>query len=480
MLVCLDQRSGSGCGHLSPDSATQCPECGRSLRFALQLLDAGARVGQYQVQRLIGYGSFGAVYAAQTRQGHIVALKETLAADMQASFAREFAVLQKLRHPHLPRYYEMFDVDGNGYLVMEFVPGQSLEDIRGKQSTPLLEAQVLGYALQLCDALTYLHGQHPPLLHRDIKPANIRLTPEGMIKLVDFGLFKVGEGATRSSRLGLTPLYAPLEQFGGIGHTDRRSDVYSLGATLYHLLTGTPPVATTARVATRLDPLPRPRAVNAALSPSVDAALWRALAIQKEDRFADAAQFRQALMGSHQREAVADNGNRPRDKHPRPLPKLPVWIWLVGVLVLLVAGGLGLRALWPTAATPPVVTKPSTTAPSILSPTATFTPRPTTTPRPTATPTLRPTVTPQATLPALGATWTRPTDGMVMVHVPAGQFQMGSTAGHDDEQPVHTVVLDAFWMDRTEVTNEQYKRCVAAGDCSPSGCANNDDFNNDN
>jgi eukaryotic-like serine/threonine-protein kinase len=348
MLVCLDQRNGSGCGHENPDGAAQCQQCGRPLRYALHLLNPGARVGRYRVLDLIGCGGFGAVYRVQVQgHSHIVALKETLDAQMLRSFAREFAVLRRLRHPHLPQYYEMFEVGGNGYLAMEFVPGQSLEDIRRRQNGPLLEGQVLGYALQLCDVLAYLHGQQPPLLHRDIKPANIRFTPEGVIKLVDFGLFKVGEGLTQRSRLGLTPRYAPLEQYSASGQTDRRSDLYSLGATLYHLLTGREPATATDRIAVSADPLPRPRAVNPALSASVDAALWRALAIKKDDRFADAGQFKRALIGGA---PVANRLLPPHASAPqRPAQTTSVerfirrtyGYWLAGVMgVLLLLGGL--------------------------------------------------------------------------------------------------------------------------------------------
>ncbi|NJP06109.1 MAG: serine/threonine protein kinase [Chloroflexaceae bacterium] len=197
----------------------------------------GTTIKHYQITRVIGYGGFGAVYeAVDTRQANRqVALKETFEPDSIRAFQGEFAILHGLTHDHLPRYDEVFESDGNGYLVMELVPGQSLADVQKQVQGPLLEMQVMGYALQICDALTFLHSQQPPLLHRDIKPANIRLRPDGLIKLVDFGLLKQGTDTTHSSRLGLTTAYAPLEQWGGTGmHTTPRSDLYSLAASLYH------------------------------------------------------------------------------------------------------------------------------------------------------------------------------------------------------------------------------------------------------
>lgn len=240
MLICLDLRTGAGCGAENPDDVQTC-YCGRSLRYALMLHNPGTQINNYRIRQVLGYGGFGAVYEAedQEQSGLRVALKETFDPSSIYSFQSEFAVLSRLQHPNLPRYYRMFEAQGNGYLVMELVPGQSLADVLNKQQEPLVEGQVLGYTWQLCDVLSYLHNQSPTILHRDVKPANIRLTPEGLIKLVDFGLFKQGTAFTVASQRRLTPAYAPLEQWSG--GTDPRSDIYSLGATLYHLLSGQQP-----------------------------------------------------------------------------------------------------------------------------------------------------------------------------------------------------------------------------------------------
>ena len=305
MIICIDQRTGTGCGQINRNAAQVCLHCARPLRFGLQLLDLGTTVGRYRILSLIGHGGFGAVYEAEIvqRPGVHVALKETFESDSVRSFQKEFVTLCQLHHPNLPRYYEMFESNGNGYLVMDYVPGQSLEDILLKQQGPLAEVQVLGYAVQLCDVLTYLHAQYPPIIHRDIKPANIRLTPEGLIKLVDFGLHKQGTTATASSRRGLTPAYAPLEQWGAGGlHTDARSDVYSLGATFYHLLTGQVPACATDRIADSTDPiLAMPMLqLNPQLSKSAVLAITTAISLPPDKRYPDALSFKRALLGEVQ------------------------------------------------------------------------------------------------------------------------------------------------------------------------------------
>lgn len=300
MRICYDQRTGSGCRTANSDSAIHCRQCGRPLAFALHLHDADVQIGSYQIVRAIGHGGFGAVYEAinQHPPPERVALKENFDPDNMSQLQREFAVLRHLHHDNLPQYYATFEAQGNAYLVMELVPGQSLSDIQRQSQGRLPETQVLGYAVQLCDVLSYLHSQNPPVLHRDIKPANIRFTPSGLIKLVDFGLFKQGTQTTTPSRRGLSVAYAPIEQYGGQSYrTDPRSDIYSLGATLYHLLTGQEPLSATERIGTTPDPLPSPLHYNPRLSPHVAQAILKAMALFQQDRFPDAITFKQALMG---------------------------------------------------------------------------------------------------------------------------------------------------------------------------------------
>ncbi|MEI7642908.1 MAG: bifunctional serine/threonine-protein kinase/formylglycine-generating enzyme family protein [Chloroflexales bacterium] len=295
MQICKD-----GCGTHNPDTASVCLHCHRSLRSSLRLYNPGDRVRHYRVGAIIGWGGFGAVYKAEdTRQpGSRFALKESLDPSGMTSFQGEFAVLQQHPHPHLPRYEEMFVEQGNGYLVMEFIPGQSLEEVSAAAGGPLEEEQVLGFALQLCKVLDYLHRQNPPILHRDLKPANVRLTPSGLIKLVDFGLFKQGTNNVISSRLGLSPAYAPLEQHPlNPGHTDQRSDIYSFGATLYQLLTGELPETSFERIKAATDPLVPPERLNPRLSRHVATAITKALSLAMQDRYQGVAAFRQVLLG---------------------------------------------------------------------------------------------------------------------------------------------------------------------------------------
>jgi serine/threonine protein kinase len=300
MIVCLDQRTGAGCGAQNRDVAQHCGQCNMPLRFALLLRDPGALIGSYRIVRVIGHGACGAVYEAEDTRTPAprVAVKESFDPASISSFQGEFAVLRQLQHANLPRYDAIFEADGNGCLAMELVPGQSLQEVLDKQHGPLPESQVLGYALQLCDVLSYLHSLRPPILHRDIKPANIRLTPEGRIKLVDFGLLKQGAQQTRMTIRGIgTPAYAPIEQYGrGAQHTDPRSDIYSLGATLYHLLTGQEPPPATDRIAGSPDLLP-PRRHNANLSRHVSDAVMIAMSLSQQDRHLDAATFKEALLG---------------------------------------------------------------------------------------------------------------------------------------------------------------------------------------
>ncbi|NTV62358.1 MAG: protein kinase [Oscillochloris sp.] len=301
MIICSDQRSGQGCGGANRDNARFCVYCGLPLRYGLLLHNPGAEVGAYRTVRVLGHGMFGAVYEADAiqRVGERVALKATIDPSSIGSFRAEFAALSQLQHPGLPRYHELFEANGNAYLVMELIPGQSLDDLLASWPNGIGEREALHYALQLCAVLGYLHGQRPALVHRDIKPANIRLTPEGMIKLVDFGLLKQDTQRTRMSIRGVgTPAYAPIEQYGGAGMTDPRSDIYSLGATLYHLLTGREPPPATERVAALIDPLRAPHRVKPSISRRTSEVVSRALALGQSQRWANVGEIKAALAPS--------------------------------------------------------------------------------------------------------------------------------------------------------------------------------------
>jgi serine/threonine protein kinase len=175
---------------------------------------------------------------------------------------------------------------------------------------------VLAYALQLCQVLTNLHKHTPPIIHRDIKPANIRITPDGRIVLVDFGLVKRGGEQTVASVRGLgTVQYAPFEQFGG-GTTDERSDQFSLAATLYHLFTGREPIGVPDRLSAERDPLVPPDQIIPALTPHIAPALMRGMAIRATDRWASVSELGQALLGALREPAPA----QPPAAPPSTLP----------------------------------------------------------------------------------------------------------------------------------------------------------------
>ena len=187
---------------------------------------------------------------------------------------------------------------------MDFVAGRDLREILNEAiagGRKLEERQILNWAAQLCDALTYLHSQDPPVLHRDIKPANIKLTPGGIIKLVDFGLVKLmaaDDSRTITVLQGRgTVAYTPLEQYGGdTGHTDVRSDIYSLGATLFHLLTSQPPLDAKQRFL-QPDAFELPRELNSQISSRVERAVLVAIAMHPDSRPSSVSAFREMLLG---------------------------------------------------------------------------------------------------------------------------------------------------------------------------------------
>jgi serine/threonine protein kinase len=271
---------------------------------------------RYQVIEIVGEGGMGAVYRAAdlVLAGRECAVKEIgpepgatpdMLAQTRDQFYREASVLARLDHPNLPKVSDYFSEGERDYLVMDFVPGQSLRqlvDEARQRDTFLTEKQVLAWASQLCDALEYLHEQETPILHRDIKPSNIKVTPTGTVKLVDFGLVKLlvpDDSRTITILQGRgTIQYTPLEQYGGdTGHTDVRSDVYSFGATLYHLLCGQPPAEAKQRFL-RPGSLKLPRELNPALSPHIEQAILWAIAMHPDERPTSVAEFRQALLAS--------------------------------------------------------------------------------------------------------------------------------------------------------------------------------------
>lgn len=262
---------------------------------------------RYHIVKLLAQGGMGAVYEARDeRLGNTVALKETFFADenLRRAFEREAKLLASVRHQALPKVSDHFNEGAGQFLVMEFIAGNDLASMmQNRKGLVFPPDQVLEWADQLLDALDYLHTQEPPVIHRDIKPQNLKLTARGQIILLDFGLAKglMQPGATATagqSVFGYTPNYAPLEQIQAEG-TNARSDLYSLAATLYNLMTGqTPPGALTriAAVASgQPDTLVPANEVNPHVLPSVANALIWAMSLNNNQRPATAAAMRDAI-----------------------------------------------------------------------------------------------------------------------------------------------------------------------------------------
>ncbi|HEY9405375.1 MAG TPA: protein kinase [Pyrinomonadaceae bacterium] len=269
------------------------------------MIEPGALLqNRYRVTKQIGQGGMGAVYVATDERFHsTVAIKQTFFDDptLRKAFEREAHLLNHLRHVALPRVSDHF-VEGEGqFLVMEFIEGDELAELLQRRGAfPLAEA--LRWADELLDALDYLHTHEPPIVHRDIKPQNMKLTARGQIVLLDFGLAKGAATETRVSQtasvFGYSRSYAPLEQIQGTG-TDTRSDLYSLAATLYHLMTGVVPVDALTRASAMInqqpDPLRPAHLAHAQVPESVSKILHRAMALKAALRPATAAEMRTAL-----------------------------------------------------------------------------------------------------------------------------------------------------------------------------------------
>ncbi len=274
---------------------------------------------RYLILRLLGQGGMGAVYQATDRKfGNAVAVKETFYSNEQfrQAFSQEARLLNRLRHPALPVVMDYFSAGDKQFLVMQYIPGKDLEQLLEERKEigqgAFLTSQVMQWADQLLDGLEYLHSQESPVIHRDIKPQNLKLTPRGEVILLDFGLAKgVVADQPKSSRSiqGYTPHYASLEQIRGAG-TDARSDIYSLGATLYHLLTGVIPPDAMTRMAAEMmgeQELLQPIAqLNPAVPAQVAKIIEHAMSQAPNSRPESASKMRQALRNACQNHPVTD------------------------------------------------------------------------------------------------------------------------------------------------------------------------------
>lgn len=458
---------------------------------------------RYRIIHELGHGGMGAVYQAMDENlSRVVAVKETFATtpEQRRAFKREAELLGNLSHPVLPTVSEHFEHGDGQFLVMQFVPGHDLAELLDLREQPFAETKVLAWADQILDALEDLHSCNPPIIHRDIKPSNLKVTPKGKIMLLDFGLAKgvagqmstVENDSQIKSIYGYTPSYAPLEQIRG-GGTDARSDLYSLAATLWTLLTGIVPPDALTRVGEKEegnpDPLLPAREINPKVSEGVSSVLAQTLSINRNQRPESAAQLRRALRHANDRKL-----DQPTLQKPPPLvqkSQTPISPPPLGSTVSSPEG----EARQPISSDQHVPTMRVESPPQLPSlsrqsgsPTTTSSvPEKRRHPKRFRLPITvvgaialaflvlvaivwrpwagrqsanQPTSVPVATQPSSATENPRTPEGMV--YVPGGEFMMGRDDGDEYERPVHKVGINPFFMDIDEVTFGSFREFIAA------------------
>ena len=284
------------------------------------MLSAGHVIqDRYKIEKMLGEGGMGSVYlATDTRLPRQWALKELIQntqdeserIQAEQSFVAEAQILSGLNHPSLPRVVDFFQENGRHYLVMDYVEGTTLEQLLEKG--PLSVGETIRLGVQMCEALEYLHGQAQPVIFRDLKPANIILTKTGKPMLVDFGIARVfRQGAGSDTRALGTPGYAAPEQYGR-GQSDHRTDLYALGATLHHCLSGSDPGES-----------PFQFLALTGASEELNHLILRAVSLKPEDRFQNALDFRQALEGVERRSGALTRSSKTTDLSAEAPPPPP-------------------------------------------------------------------------------------------------------------------------------------------------------------
>lgn len=492
------------------------------------------QLGKYEIIRELGRGGFGIVYEAKDLTlDRMVALKvllPQLAADVEfvRRFQHEAKSLAKLEHPNIVPVYEINEVEGRYFIAMRYLPGGSMAD-RLANKGPLLEGEVLSIARQLVAGLSHAHAKG--LTHCDIKPNNILFDGKGNVLISDFGLARAAQsnssGTSIMSAAAGTPSYMPPEMWEE-GQVTPAVDQYSLACVLCEALTAKKLFDgdTTPRIMTKhFQPLVLPEGIPVGLREVFE----KALSKNPDERYSNLNSFFTALEVSHGKEhkfgvTPADNevektpeasqetaeassidgtlGPKkpervdPAPKEPRKAPGRALLLGIVAVLMIAVSTGIWANyqaKLKPPAPiqSPAELFLPIATLTDALTGTPTETPwiTPTKelTEEPIATPSILPTIDPTENLlvvptiepseaqvsktePDYGETRIREMDGMKQVYVPAGKFTMGSEDGAGDEKPVHEVYLDGYWIDKYEVSNAQYEKCVKeAGFCFSFG-----------
>jgi serine/threonine-protein kinase len=357
---------------------------------------------RYRIIATLGQGGMGAVYKAwDISLGMHVAIKENLDASEEAQnqFGREARMLAGLIHPNLPRVTDYFFIKNQGqYLVMDFIEGEDLESMLNKLNQ-IPEDAAIPWINQICEALQYLHTQNPPIIHRDIKPANIRIRPDGRAMLVDFGIAKIYDPylATTAGARAVTPGYSPPEQYGS-GRTDVRTDVYALGATMYHLLTGEK-LPESVNLLIGDGTYPSPRQLNQTISQPVEQAILRCIEVDTRKRLQNVSDLtgllaeKQTVIVPASTEQVVPPSVPPSKKS---IPKIFYFgvggVVLIVILAILMLPGLGIFTPAEDTQTA-TATITETSMPETSTPTLTASPTASRTPTQTNTPILEPTYT---------------------------------------------------------------------------------------
>lgn len=427
---------------------------------------------RYKILSLLGRGGMGEVYLANDEQTKgrvavkILARQLTSHPEALERFRREAKTLRQVEHPNIVKFIDAFEHDEQFVIVMEYVGGGSLFDLLKEGALPIERARQV--ALDLCDALIRAHRLN--IIHRDIKPENVLLDENGTPKLADFGVARLNEG-TRMTRSGTqvgTPHYMPPEAWEG-KELDAQADIWSLGVMLFEMLSGqfpfdgnTPPMVMNKIFTSELPDLKK---LRKDVPNDLVQIVKRMLAKDKSERYKTMRQVAVDLESGEQ--VITSKPKQPAKPTRIVTPKTKfdfsryrvVFIFGVVIIGILIAINFLPSLDIPTQPTIQntqiVIGSPTNTKVSL-----TNTPIPV-----TSTPEL-----------GIGSTMVSEKDSMTLVFVPAGEFIMGSEIPFEDEKPIHTINLNAFWIDQTEITNSMYAKCVNENKCDrPS--SENSSFN---
>jgi eukaryotic-like serine/threonine-protein kinase len=418
---------------------------------------------RYRIIEVLGHGGMGSVYRAHDESLDVdVAVKENLftTEDYARQFRLEATILASLRHPNLPRVSDHFVMADEGqYLVMDYIQGPDLRQILEKEG-PISEEEAIRIGAAICDALNFLHTRNPAVLHRDIKLGNIKLVPDGNICLVDFGLAKIIEGdqPTMTGARAMTPGYSPPEQYGS-SRTDARSDVYSLGATLYAAITGFIPEDSLARALEGLELTPV-RTRNPKISERLAAVIEKSMETTPANRFQSALDFKYALLGterpseqptsskSQPAKNISSPQNLPSNNPGRRLSARP--FLLLGLILLLTLAGLFYAnpGVFPFLAASLATPTATTTLTNTPLPASDFIATATLTPTSSSTPTSSPTPTATATLTPSSTATPAPTNTPQPTPLGGGAGQIAFVTLREGIPQIYTMNLDGSQKER--------------------------------